>query len=146
MFMSHPGVALILATGGASMVKAAYSSGTPAIGVGAGNAPVLICADADIPKSAQGIVKSKSFDNGVICGSENNLVVVSEIRDEFIKQLEASGAVILTADEKNRFTPEVFESDSPTLKKAMVGKSAQFMANQAGCMWSAKVGQCGPLK
>ncbi len=132
MFMSHPGVALILATGGASMVKAAYSSGTPAIGVGAGNAPVLICADADIPKSAQGIVKSKSFDNGIICGSENNLVVVSEIRDEFIKQLEASGAVILTADEKNRFTPEVFESDSPTLKKAMVGKSAQFMANQAG--------------
>ena len=132
MFMSHPGVALILATGGASMVKAAYSSGTPAIGVGAGNAPVLICADADIPKSAQGIVKSKSFDNGIICGSENNLVVVSEIHDEFIKQLEASGAVILTADEKNRFTPEVFESDSPTLKKAMVGKSAQFMANQAG--------------
>ena len=132
MFMSHPGVALILATGGASMVKAAYSSGTPAIGVGAGNAPVLICADADIPKSAQGIVKSKSFDNGIICGSENNLVVVSEIRDEFIKQLEASGAVILTADEKNRFTPQVFESDSPTLKKAMVGKSAQFMANQAG--------------
>ena len=132
MFMSHPGVALILATGGASMVKAAYSSGTPAIGVGAGNAPVLICADADIPKSAQGIVKSKSFDNGIICGSENNLVVVSEIRDEFIKQLEASGAVILTADEKNRFTPEVFESDSPTLKKAMVGKSAQFIANQAG--------------
>lgn len=132
MFMSHPGVALILATGGASMVKAAYSSGTPAIGVGAGNAPVLICADADIPKSAQGIVKSKSFDNGIICGSENNLVVVSEIRDEFIKQLEASGAVILTADEKNRFTPQVFESDSPTLKKAMVGKSAQFMADQAG--------------
>lgn len=132
MFMSHPGVALILATGGTSMVKAAYSSGTPAIGVGSGNAPVLICADADIPQSAQGIVKSKSFDNGIICGSENNLVVVSEIRDEFIKQLEASGAVILTADEKNRFTPQVFESDSPTLKKAMVGKSAQFMANQAG--------------
>ncbi len=130
MFMKHPGVSLILATGGTSMVKAAYSSGKPAIGVGSGNAPVLICADAAISKSAQSIVSSKSFDNGVICGSENNLVVVSRVRDEFIKQLEVNGAVILTADEKNRFTPQVFESDTPTLKRALVGKSAEFIANQ----------------
>jgi acetaldehyde dehydrogenase/alcohol dehydrogenase len=132
MFMSHPGVSLILATGGNSMVRAAYSSGTPAIGVGCGNAPVLVCADADISQAAQSIIKSKSFDNGVICGSENNLVVVSKVRDEFVKQLEANGAVILTADEKNRFTPQAFESDSPALKKALVGRSAQVIADQAG--------------
>lgn len=132
MFMNHPGISLILATGGTSMVKAAYSSGTPAIGVGPGNAPVLICADADISTAAKNLVSSKSFDNGVICGSENNIVVVSSVRDEFIKQLEAHGALVLTADQKNRFTAQVFESDSPTLKKAMVGKSARFIADQAG--------------
>lgn len=132
MFMNHPGVSLILATGGTSMVKSAYSSGTPAIGVGCGNAPVLICADADISKAAQNVVSSKSFDNGVICGSENNLVVVSKVRDEFVKQMEANGAIILTADEKNRFTPQVFEAETATLKRDMVGKSARFIAEHAG--------------
>jgi acyl-CoA reductase-like NAD-dependent aldehyde dehydrogenase len=132
MFMNHPGVSLILATGGTSMVKAAYSSGTPSIGVGCGNAPVLICADADISASAESIISSKSFDNGVICGSENNLVVVSSVRDEFIKQLEAHGAIILTEDEKNLFTAQVFEVDTPTLKRSIVGKSARFIADQTG--------------
>jgi len=132
MFMKHPVVSMILATGGTSMVKAAYSSGTPAIGVGPGNAPVLICHDADISKAAQNIVMGKSFDNGIICGSENNLVVVSKVRDELIRQLEANGAIILSVDEKNRLTPRVFESDTLTLKKAMVGKSAHFVADQAG--------------
>ncbi|MFC1910113.1 aldehyde dehydrogenase family protein [Chloroflexota bacterium] len=132
MFMTHPGVSMILATGGASMVKAAYSSGTPAIGVGSGNAPVLICADADIAKAAQNIIMSKSFDNGVICGSENNLVVVAGAHDEFIHQLEANGAAILTADEKNRFTPTAFDSDTNTFKKDFVGKSARHIADQAG--------------
>jgi acetaldehyde dehydrogenase / alcohol dehydrogenase len=132
MFMKHPGVSMILATGGSSMVKAAYSSGTPAIGVGSGNAPVLICADANISKAAQNVILGKSFDNGVICGSENNLVAVSTVYDEFVEQLEANGAAILTADEKNRFFPRVFDSDTATLKKAMVGKSARFIAEQAG--------------
>ena len=132
MFMKHPGVSMILATGGTSMVKAAYSSGTPAIGVGAGNAPVLICGDADIAKAARNIVIGKSFDNGVICGSENNLIVVAKVYAEFVKQLEANGAVILTADEKNRFTPQVFDIDTLTLKKFVVGKSARLIADTAG--------------
>jgi acyl-CoA reductase-like NAD-dependent aldehyde dehydrogenase len=123
---------MILATGGTSMVKAAYSSGTPAIGVGAGNAPVLICGDADIAKAARNIVIGKSFDNGVICGSENNLIVVAKVYAEFVKQLEANGAVILTADEKNRFTPQVFDIDTLTLKKFVVGKSAHLIADTAG--------------
>ena len=132
MFMNHPDVSLILATGGTSMVKAAYSSGTPAIGVGPGNAPVLICADADLSKAAQAVIQGKSFDNGVICGSENNLVVVASVRDDFIKKLEANGAVILGSDEKNRFTAQVFDLDSPSLKKSVIGKSAQFIADSAG--------------
>ncbi len=68
MFMKHPDVSFILATGGPSMVKAAYSSGTPAIGVGSGNAPVWVSAEADLKTAAQMIVDSKSFDNGMICG------------------------------------------------------------------------------
>ena len=73
--MSHPLVSMILATGGTGLVKAAYSSGTPAIGVGPGNAPVLICPDADLDEAARAIVQSKTFDNGLICGAEHNLVV-----------------------------------------------------------------------
>ena len=130
--MNHPGISLILATGGTSMVKAAYSSGTPAIGVGPGNAPVLICADADVSIAAKNVISSKSFDNGVICASENNLVVVSSVHDELIQQLEAHGALILTADQKNRFTAQVFEPDSPNLKRSVVGKSAEFIADLAG--------------
>jgi acyl-CoA reductase-like NAD-dependent aldehyde dehydrogenase len=132
MFMNHPDVSFILATGGTSMVKAAYSSGTPAIGVGPGNAPVLICADADLSKAAQAIIESKSFDNGVICGSENNLVVVASVRDRFIEMLEAHGAVILRPDERNRLTAQVFDPDSLTLKRSIVGKSARFIADSSG--------------
>ena len=75
MFMRHPQVSLILATGGTAMVRAAYSSGTPAIGVGSGNVPALVCADADPVAAAGAVVESKAFDHGIICGSEDNLVV-----------------------------------------------------------------------
>ena len=132
MFMNHPGVSLILATGGTSMVKAAYSSGTPAIGVGSGNAPVLVCADADLSTAARAVVQSKSFDNGVICGSENNLVVVASVRDDFVKMLEENGAIVLTADEKNRLTAQVLDTDTLHLKNSVVGKSAKSIADSAG--------------
>lgn len=92
MFMNHPDVSLILAKGGTSMVKAAYSSGTLAIGVGSGNAPVLVCADADLAATARKVVDSKSFGNGVICGSESNLVVVESVYDAFVQLLDAAGA------------------------------------------------------
>jgi len=128
MFMKHPDVAFILATGGPSMVKAAYSSGTPAIGVGAGNAPVWVTANADIQATAQIIVSSKSFDNGVLCGSENNLVVDSSVLPEFIKALEASGAQVLTPDEKRRFIVKAFDWDGHTVQRDLVGKSALYIA------------------
>ncbi|MFC2004248.1 aldehyde dehydrogenase family protein [Chloroflexota bacterium] len=129
MFMHHPQVSLILATGGTSMVKAAYSSGTPAIGVGSGNAPVLICADADLSVAAKSIIQSKSFDNGVICGSENNLVVVASVSDNFIRILKENGAIILNTDEKNRLTAKAFDNDSHSLEKSIIGKSARFIAS-----------------
>jgi acyl-CoA reductase-like NAD-dependent aldehyde dehydrogenase len=132
MFMNHPGVSLILATGGTSMVKAAYSSGTPAIGVGSGNAPVLVCADADLSTAARAVVQSKSFDNGVICGSENNLVVVASVRDDFVKILEKNGAIVLTADEKNSLTAQVLDTDTLRLKNSIVGKAAKSIADSAG--------------
>lgn len=72
LFMRHPGIGLVLATGGTVMVKAAYSSGTPAIGVGSGNAPALLCADADLDAAADAIVSSKSFDHGDIAANESS--------------------------------------------------------------------------
>ena len=87
LLMRHPGVAMILATGGTEMVNAAYSSGTPAIGVGPGNAPAWVCADADVEAAARIVVASKAFDHGIICGSENNLVVDRSVRDSFVGAL-----------------------------------------------------------
>jgi len=93
--------------------------------------PILICSDADITKAAQNVVAGKSFDNGIICGSENNLVVVSKVHNEFVKQLEAVGAIILTADEKNRFTSHIFDVKSGTLNRDFVGKSAEYIAERS---------------
>ena len=74
-FHESPALSLVLATGGTGLVKAAYRSGTPAIGVGPGNAPAWVCADAHLERAAAQIVGSKAFDNGLICGAEHNLVV-----------------------------------------------------------------------
>ncbi|MGM3941120.1 aldehyde dehydrogenase family protein, partial [Salmonella sp. NW387] len=79
--MHHPDINLILATGGPGMVKAAYSSGKPAIGVGAGNTPVVIDETADIKRAVASILMSKTFDNGVICASEQSVVVVDSVYD-----------------------------------------------------------------
>lgn len=131
-FMSHPGVSLILATGGPSMVKAAYSSGTPAIGVGAGNAPVWVCPDADPDSTAKKVIDSKSFDNGIICGSDNNLVVDSEIRSAFLAALEENGAAILSGYEVDRFTKRVIDPQTEHLRAELVGKSAAHILKYAG--------------
>lgn len=129
--MEHPGVALILATGGPSMVKAAYSSGTPAIGVGAGNAPVWVCPDADPAAVARMVIASKSFDNGVICGSDNNLLVDAAVRQTFVEQLEANGAAVLTSYEIDRFTESVFD-ETDHLRRELIGQSAVKILRQAG--------------
>jgi acetaldehyde dehydrogenase/alcohol dehydrogenase len=130
-FMSHPGIGLVLATGGPSMVKAAYSSGTPAIGVGAGNAPAWIAADADLDHAAQSVIASKSFDNGVICGSEQHLVVDASVADEFRRKLAENGAAVLSDAETEQFVAGAFEPDGD-LKMWLVGQAAERLAEEAG--------------
>src|SRR5690606_18704196 len=102
-FMSHKKVGLVLATGGPNVVKAAYSSGNPAIGVGSGNAPTLIASDADLSHAAKSIIQSKSFDNGLICGSEHNLVAEDVIYDDLVELLEKNHAAVLTEEEIEQF-------------------------------------------
>jgi acyl-CoA reductase-like NAD-dependent aldehyde dehydrogenase len=130
-FMSHKDVGLILATGGPSMVKAAYSSGTPAIGVGAGNAPAYIAEDADPNMVAQAVIMSKTFDNGLICGAEQHLVVERSIADELRERLREHGAIVLDNDQTRLFMAEVFEDDGD-LKMWFVGQSAEKLAAAGG--------------
>ena len=100
--IKHPHVDLILATGGPGMVKAAYSSGKPALGVGPGNTPAVIDETADIKMAVSSILLSKTFDNGVICASEQSIIAVSDVYDEVKDELRYRGAYILNAEEKKK--------------------------------------------
>jgi len=131
-FMEHPNVALVLATGGQKMVKVAYSSGTPAIGVGPGNAPTLVCADADPPSTLGKILPSKTFDNGVICGSENNLVVVDAIYDAFVAEAERQGAAVLSLEEAAALSAHLINPATNRIRGDIVGQPASFVAQLGG--------------
>jgi acetaldehyde dehydrogenase/alcohol dehydrogenase len=131
-FMGHKDVSLVLATGGAGMVRAAYSSGTPALGVGPGNAPTFIAADADIGMTAYAIVVSKPFDNGLICGGEHNLVVDAKVRDQFVAALEQQGAAVLNAEETKSFLAKAVDPKKNKLIPVVVGQSAELIAKVAG--------------
>jgi acetaldehyde dehydrogenase / alcohol dehydrogenase len=131
-FMMHDDVALILATGGAGIVKAAYRSGTPALGVGPGNTPALIAADAFLDAAGQAIVASKAFDNGIVCGVEHNLVVVAAARERLCAALERAGAAVLTAEERAQFNARVIRSDGRYFRRQVFGQSAAFIAEFAG--------------
>jgi acetaldehyde dehydrogenase/alcohol dehydrogenase len=131
-FMGHEGVSLVLATGSAGMVAAAYSSGTPALGVGPGNAPCYIAADADIETAAFGIISSKPYDNGLICGAEHNLVVDEEVRDAFVPALERHGAAVLNAEETRRFIAAAVGPDGRAFVGRVIGQSAQAIADRVG--------------
>lgn len=132
MFMRHPDVSLVLATGGPGMVRAAYSSGTPAIGVGSGNAPCWVAADADIAQAAAHIVASKSFDNGLICGAEHNLVVDVAVADRLTDALEGAGAAVLDPDEVQRFLAAVITEDGTGFQPAALGQDAATIAAFTG--------------
>lgn len=132
ILMRHPRVSLVLATGGAGMVRAAYESGTPTIGVGPGNAPTLVCADADLDVAAQSVVLSKGFDNGLVCGSENSLVVVQAVRERFADALVRAGAAVLTPEEVARFTAAVVVPTTHALRTEVVGQSAATIASFLG--------------
>jgi acetaldehyde dehydrogenase / alcohol dehydrogenase len=129
--MGHPQVGLVLATGGRAMVQAAYRSGTPAIGVGPGNAPVLLAADADLGHAARSIVKSKPFDNGLVCGAENSLVVETSVRADLIGELERAGAAVLTPDEAARFQRAAVDPQTHRFKSHIIGRDAATLAEAA---------------
>lgn len=129
MMMSHRQLDFILATGGESVVKAAYQSGTPSIGVGKGNAPVWVCSDADVEQAAQHIVSSKAFDNGVVCGSENNLLVDRVVSTAFQQALVSQGAAILSEQEVSRLSRLLWMNNS--FNRVWLGKRAADIAKAA---------------
>ena len=98
--MEHPGVACILATGGNSMVKAAYSCGKPALGVGAGNVPAYVEKTCNVAQAANDILMSKAFDNGMVCASEQAAIIDKEIYNEFVKDIKKYGAYLCNKEEK----------------------------------------------
>ncbi|UFH63659.1 bifunctional acetaldehyde-CoA/alcohol dehydrogenase [Clostridium cadaveris] len=122
---------IILATGGPAMVKAAYSSGKPAIGVGAGNTPAIIDETAHIKMAVNSILLSKTFDNGVICASEQSIIVLDEVYNEVKKELDERGAYILKGEEINKVR-NIILNEKGGLNADMVGQSAYKIAEMAG--------------
>ena len=121
---------LILATGGPGMVKAAYSSGKPAVGVGAGNTPAVIDSSADIKMAAASIVHSKTFDNGMICASEQSVVVLKDVYKQFKEQMQACGAYFLTPEETEKVRKTILINGA--LNAKIVGQSACTIAKMSG--------------
>ena len=122
---------IILATGGPAMVKAAYSSGRPALGVGAGNTPAIIDESAHIKMAVNSILLSKTFDNGVICASEQSIIVLEEVYDEVKKELAERGAYILKGEEIDKVR-SIILNEKGGLNADMVGQSAYKIAKMAG--------------
>ena len=136
--MNHPGVASILATGGNAMVKAAYSCGKPAMGVGAGNVPAYIEKTANIKQAVNDIVMSKSFDNGMICASEQAAIIDKEIYDETINEFKRLGVYFVSPSEKKMLEKYIFgvsskeDYENAKLNATVVGMSAKNIAKNAG--------------
>ncbi|WP_428612848.1 bifunctional acetaldehyde-CoA/alcohol dehydrogenase [Shewanella sp.] len=127
--MTHEKINLILATGGPGMVKAAYSSGKPAIGVGAGNTPIVIDETADIKRAVSSILMSKTFDNGVVCASEQAVVVVDAVYDAVKERFASHGAYMLSAKEAKAMQKVILKNGA--LNADIVGQSAATIAAMA---------------
>ena len=132
LLMNHPGVNLILATGGTGMVKAAYSCGKPALGVGPGNVPCYIDKTAKLQTSVNDLVLSKAFDNGMICASEQAVLVDKEIHEEFEKLMKKAGAYFVNEEEKEKLKYGMFEQEGNKLKSHVPGQSAYKIAKDSG--------------
>ncbi|MGX4658249.1 bifunctional acetaldehyde-CoA/alcohol dehydrogenase [Micromonospora sp. SCSIO 07396] len=128
--MHHPGVATILATGGNAMVRAAYSAGKPALGVGAGNVPAWIEATAKLKRAVNDIVLSKSFDNGMICASEQAVILDAAIHDAAIAEFRTLHAHLATPAEKAKLEALLFPAGK--LNPDVVGRTAAWIADAAG--------------
>jgi acetaldehyde dehydrogenase/alcohol dehydrogenase len=130
--MSHPGVATILATGGSSMVKAAYSTGKPALGVGPGNVPCYIEKSADLERAVTDLILSKTFDNGMICASEQGVIIDNEVADKVIGLMKKYGCYFLNPEENLALERMVTCAHGCSLNADIVGRSAVHIADMAG--------------
>lgn len=130
--MTHKSLSLILATGGTGLVKSAYSSGTPTLGVGAGNVPVFIEKTADVPFAVEQICTSKLFDNGTICASEQALVVEKNIASGVEDEFRRRKAHFLTVEQVKLLENVVFDTEKGLMNPDIVGQSAVFIAKKAG--------------
>ena len=136
--MNHPGVATILATGGNAMVKAAYSCGKPALGVGAGNVPAYMEKTCNVKQAVNDIVLSKSFDNGMVCASEQAVIIDNDIYDAALKEFESFGCYLCNEKEKKMLEKFMFgvaskeDCSKAKLYAPLVGQSAKWIAQQAG--------------
>ena len=130
--MNHPGVALVLATGGSAMVRAAYSTGKPALGVGPGNVPCYIEKTAKLERACTDLILSKTFDNGMICASEQAVIVDREISDEFEKIMKKNNCYFLDEEETEKISSYVMNKETRFVNPAVVGKSAHWIASNAG--------------
>ncbi len=130
--MKNPLVNLILATGGPGMVKSAYSSGKPAIGVGAGNTPALIDKSANLKMAVASILMSKTFDNGVVCASEQSIICHKDVYQEVKKLLKEEGAHFLTKDELSKLSPIILDPQRGSVNPKIVGQNAYTIAQIAG--------------
>jgi len=136
--MNHPGVATILATGGNAMVKAAYSCGKPALGVGAGNVPAYFEKTCNIRQAVNDVIMSKSFDNGMVCASEQAVIVDKEIYDEVKSEFKKYGVYFASKDEKKKLEKFMFGVTSKDnckdakLNADIVGKYATWIAHESG--------------
>ena len=161
--MKHDGVATILATGGPGMVKAAYTSGKPALGVGAGNAPAYIDANVDIERVANDLVLSKHFDYGMICATEQAVIADKDVYKPLIEEMKRRKAYFVNAEEKAKLEKYMFgvEAYAPAgspaakLNSVVPGKSPQYIAKAAGfeipsdatilAAECKEIGECEPL-
>lgn len=137
--MRHPGVSLILATGGNAMVRAAYSAGKPALGVGAGNVPAYVHKSAKLRRAVNDLVLSKAFDNGMICASEQAVILDTGIYDAALAEFRTLHAHLATAEEKSKLETFLFHAAGgsgagcePKVNASAVGQSPAWIAERAG--------------
>ena len=130
--MNHPGVATVLATGGSGMVKAAYSTGKPALGVGPGNVPCYIHKSADLEQAVNDLILSKTFDNGMICASEQAAIVDKAIAPKFERLMKKYGCYFAKPDEIKKLSDYCIDSEKGAVNPVIVGKPATWIAEQAG--------------
>ena len=138
--MKHPDVALVIATGGGAMVKAAYSSGHPALGVGPGNVPVFVEKSACLEIAIPDVIASKTFDNGTICSSDQSVIFDDKaVAEKALKLFETHGAYLCNEDEKAKLEAVMFDKERGVPSMAIVGKKTQFIAELAGFSVPAEV-------